>query len=265
MRYFLIFILVLFGSAAFGQQYNFRNFSIEDGLEQSPVNTIYQDKKGYIWIGANGALSRYDGKNFKSWTVKDSLPSANILAITQDYKGVLWISCANAGVASFDGKKFTRYTEENGLASNDVRVIFEDGRKNLWFGTFAGVTKFANGKFENLELNNGSAGNFIYSICEDKKGNLWFGSYGGGLGRYDGKSVVFFKTTDGLADNYVTHVEINKKGEIVTSTTSGISVFDGNKFTNIGQQQGLLSFQLNGFVYDGSENLWLASDYGVTK
>lgn len=51
----------------------------------------------------------------------------------------------------------------------------------------------------------------------------------------------------------------------MASTTSGISIFDGKKFRNIGQQQGLLSFQLNDFVYDGSENLWLASDYGVTK
>jgi ligand-binding sensor domain-containing protein/serine phosphatase RsbU (regulator of sigma subunit) len=265
MRYVLICFFTLSASVTFAQQYNFRNFSIEDGLEQNLINTIYQDKNGYIWIGGNGGLTRFDGKNFKTWTTKDSLPAANILAITEDSRGVLWISCANAGVASFDGKSFTRYTEVNGLVSNDVRAIFEDSKQNLWFGTFAGVTKFTNGKFENLELNNGSAGNFIYSICEDKKGNLWLGSYGGGLGKYDGKSVVFFKTTDGLADNYVTNVDINSKGELVASTTSGISIFDGKKFSNIGQQQGLLSFQLNDFVYDGSENLWLASDYGITK
>ncbi|MCG3167463.1 MAG: hypothetical protein POELPBGB_03255 [Bacteroidia bacterium] len=259
----LFFALATF--ASFGQQYNFRNFSIEDGLEQSQINVIYQDKKGYIWIGGNGGLTRFDGKNFKTWTAKDSLPSANILAITQDSKGNLWISCANAGVASFNGKGFTYYTEESGLISNDVRSIFEDSKGNLWFGTFSGVTKLANAKFETLELNNGSAGNFIYSICQDKSGNLWFGAYGGGLGKYDGKSVVFFKTTDGLADNYVTNVEINNKGEVVASTTSGISIFDGKRFRTIGQQQGLLSFQLNDFAYDGSENLWLASDYGVTK
>ena len=265
MRYFLIFLLAFSCFGASAQHYNFRNFSIEDGLEQSHINTVYQDKKGYIWIGGNGGLTRFDGKNFKTWTVKDSLPSANILAIAEDSKGILWISCANNGVASFDGKKFTHYTEANGLAANDVRAIFEDSKGNLWFGTFSGVSKFTKGKFENLELNNGSAGNFIYSICEDKNGNLWFGSYGGGIGRYDGKSVVFFKTNDGLADNYITNVDINSKGEVVASTTSGISIFDGKKFSNIGQQQGLLSFQLNDFAYDGSGNLWMASDYGVTK
>ena len=265
MRYFLILFFNLLGFAGIAQQYNFRNFSIEDGLEQSQVNVIYQDQKGYIWIGANGGLTRFDGKNFKTWTVKDSLPSANILAITQDSKGVLWFSCSNAGVVSFDGKIFSRYTEENGLSSNDVRSIFEDSKGILWFGTFAGISKFDGKTFQNLELNNGSAGNFIYSVCEDKTGNLWLGSYGGGLGKYDGKNVVFFKTSDGLADNYVTHVAINKKSEVVASTTSGISIFDGNKFSNIGQQQGLLSFQLNDFAYDGSGNLWMASDYGVTK
>lgn len=265
MRYFLIFLFSLFVAVSQAQQYNFRNFSVEDGLELSHINTIFQDNKGYIWIGGNGGLTRFDGKNFKTWTVKDSLPSANILAIAQDSKGVLWISCANKGVASFDGKKFSHYTEENGLISNDVRAIFEDSKGILWFGTFSGVSKFTNGKFETLELNNGSAGNFIYSICEDKSGNLWLGAYGGGLGRYDGMSVVFFKTSDGLADNYVTNVDINSKGEVVASTTSGISIFDGKKFSNIGQQQGLLSFQLNDFAYDGSGNLWLASDYGVTK
>jgi len=265
MRYFLIFLFNLLGVVAIAQQYNFRNFSIEDGLEQSQVNAIYQDKKGYIWIGANGGLTRFDGKNFKTWTVKDSLPSANILAITEDRKGILWVACANAGAVSFDGKKFTGYTEENGLAANDVRSIFEDSKGNLWFGTFSGVSKFTGGKFQTLDINNGSAGNNIHSICEDNSGNLWFGAYGGGLGRYDGKDVVFFKTDVGLADNYVNRVNINSQGEIVAATSSGISIFSGKNFTTIGQMQGLLSFQLNDFAYDGSGNLWLASDYGVTK
>jgi len=272
MRYFLIILCTFISSGGFAQQYNLRNYSIEDGLEQSQINAIFQDNKGYIWIGGNGGLTRFDGKNFKTWTVKDSLPSASILAITQDRNGLLWVSCENSGIVSFDGKKFTNYTEQDGLAGNEVRSIFEDSKGNLWFGTFSGVSKFENvlpvgrqGKFKNLELNNGAAGNNIHSICEDKSGNIWFGAYGGGLGRFDGENVVFFKTSDGLADNYINHININNKGEVVAATTSGISIFDGKGFSNTGQQQGLLSFQLNDLAYDGSGNLWLASDYGITK
>lgn len=250
---------------AVAQQYNFHNFSIEEGLEQTRINCIYQDKSGYLWIGANGGLTRFDGKNFKTWTAKDSMPSSNILALMQDNKGDLWIACSNAGVARFDGKRFEKFNEENGLASNDVRSVFQDNKGNIWFGTFSGVSKYSDGKFETLELNNGSAGNFIVSICEDGAGNLWFGAFGGGLGKYDGSGVKFFKNSDGIADNYITHVETNSKGEIVASTTSGISIFDGKKFTNIGQQQGLRSYQANYFAYDGSGNLWIASDYGITK
>ncbi len=273
MRSALILLFIFVNSGVFAQHYNFRNFSIEDGLEQSQVNTIFQDKKGYIWIGASGGLSRFDGKSFRTWTLKDSLPSANILAITQDRNGFLWFSCENAGVVRFDIRplpgedyqKFKQFTEKDGLAGNQVNSVFEDSKGNIWLGTFSGVSKYAKGKFESLELNNGQAGNNIHSICEDTKGNIWFGAYGGGLGRYDGKNVVFFKTSDGLADNYVNKVHVNAKGEVVAATTSGISIFNGKSFSTIGQQQGLLSFQLNDFAYDGTGNLWMASDYGVTK
>lgn len=265
MRYSFTFFLLAIGFSVFAQQYNFRNFSVEDGMDQSPVNVIFQDKKGYIWIGTNSGLTRFDGKTFKTWNRKDSLPSENILAITEDKNGFLWLSCENAGVVKFDGKKITHYSEADGLAGNDVNAVFQDSKGVLWFGTFSGVSKFENGAFQTLELNNGTAGNNIQSICEDKKGNIWFGAYGGGFGRYDGKNVVFFKTNVGLADNYVTKVRLNKKNEVVAATTSGISVFNGNHFTNLGREEGLLSYQLNDFAYDAAGNLWLASDYGVTR
>ena len=86
---------------AAGEHYYFKNFSIKDGLPQTTVNAIMQDKKGFMWFGTKGGLSRYDGVSFRN---------------------------------------FKRNMNDNhSLGNNFITCLYEDKVGNIWVGTDAGV------------------------------------------------------------------------------------------------------------------------------
>lgn len=78
---------------------NFKDITIEDGLAQATVERIYQDSRGYIWIGTYDGLNRYDGKDFKVYRYEEdsqnSIASNTIIAIEEDNNGYLWVGTAD--------------------------------------------------------------------------------------------------------------------------------------------------------------------------
>ena len=94
--------------ANISENYNFKNITSEDGLSQSTVETIYQDSKGYIWIGTNDGLDRYNGYEFKHYKHdkydKNSIANNYIVDIIEDKNGYIWVSTTN-GLSRIDTDK----------------------------------------------------------------------------------------------------------------------------------------------------------------
>ncbi len=63
------------------ESFNFKNITIEDGLSQSTVETIYQDSKGYIWFGTNDGLDRYNGYEFKHYKLTSMIKTQYLITI----------------------------------------------------------------------------------------------------------------------------------------------------------------------------------------
>ncbi|MCJ7832881.1 MAG: hypothetical protein MUQ20_00655 [Deltaproteobacteria bacterium] len=83
-----------------------RRLSVQDGLSQSSVNCILQDNKGFLWIGTQDGLNRYDGNSFTIYTYDPddpgSLPDGNILALHEDRRGNIWIGTLAGGLSRLD-------------------------------------------------------------------------------------------------------------------------------------------------------------------
>ena len=115
------------------ESFNFKNITIEDGLSQSTVETIYQDSKGYIWIGTNDGLDRYNGYEFKHYKYdkydKNSIANNYIVDIIEDKNGYIWVSTTN-GLSKIDTDKDeikNYYSEQyngNLLDSNLWRLLY---------------------------------------------------------------------------------------------------------------------------------------------
>lgn len=90
-------ILIIISTCSYSHEYYLKNFSINEGLPSSESYCVFQDSKGFIWIGTDMGVSRYDGYTFKNFTTEDGLVDNTVFAFSEDSKGRIWFS-------SFSGK-----------------------------------------------------------------------------------------------------------------------------------------------------------------
>ena len=150
----------------------------EDGLPQNTVPAIIQTRDGYLWLGTELGLVRFDGLRF---TVFDK-----------------------------------RNTPE--LKSNAIFTLLEDRQGNLWIGTNGGgLTRFRDGQFQSYGVREGLSGGVVLCLYEDPSGALWIGTDGGGLNRFSQGQFTVYGTKDGLADNTVFALAQQPDGTLTAS------------------------------------------------
>ena len=244
-----------------------KNYTYLDGLEDDYIESIYQDRDGFLWFGTNsGGVSRYDGEKFINFTTDEGLASNFVRAIHEDKAGHLWFSTWEVGVSRYDGEKFINFTTDEGLASNFVRAIHQDREGYIWFGTDGGVSRYDGEKFTNFTTDEGLISNFVRAIHEDKTGHLWFGTWEVGVSRYDGEKFTNFTTDEGLVSNSVAAIHQDREGYIWFGTNGGVSQYDGEKFTNFTTDEGLASNFVRAIHEDKTGHLWFGTwEAGVSR
>jgi len=131
----------------------FTHLTANEGLSQSNVNTILQDRRGFMWFATHDGLNRYDGNTFVVYKNNPSDPaslSGNFLTdLVEDDQGYLWITTQTGGVSKFDPKteRFTAYRHDpgnpNSIGDGPVTSIARDAHGYLWLGTEErGLEKF---------------------------------------------------------------------------------------------------------------------------
>ncbi len=141
----LLFFCVLVTYNAVSQEYNFHNFSSEDGLAQSYVYSITQDVHGYLWVGTGNGLSRFNGFKFDNFTTTDSLAD-NFVTCGFSDEEYMWFGHMNGKLSNFDGKNFHEVviTQTN---SSPITHFTKSPDGMLWASTYAnGLVKLGNEK-----------------------------------------------------------------------------------------------------------------------
>ena len=169
------------------ENFNFKNITIEDGLSQSTVKTIYQDSKGYIWIGTDDGLNRYNGYEFKHYNHdeynKNSIANDYICDIAEDKNGYIWVSTTN-GLSRIDTDKdeiknyYSEKDNGNLLDSNIWRILYTREGKLIVFG-INGVNLYDEEKdtFNSImSKSNELQSQYIYSVKEDSNAHIWVGT-----------------------------------------------------------------------------------------
>jgi ligand-binding sensor domain-containing protein/serine phosphatase RsbU (regulator of sigma subunit) len=174
----LVLIVSLLGAGfyAVAQTYNFQNYSVKDGLVQSNVNGVVQDKEGYLWFATNGGLSKFDGKNFVNYSTRDGLPELAVQSLCIDNSDRIWMAHTLGRLSIFDNGKVSVF--ELNLLEKNVRFqhLFCDSRGNIWLSTIgSGAVKISPGKTtpEILSINQ-NLSDVVFRTYEDKERNIWF-------------------------------------------------------------------------------------------
>lgn len=268
----------------------FERVSILDGLSNGLVNSIIQDKKGFIWIATEDGLNRYDGYQFTVFRPQKSNQSSissNICKVVyEDSEGYLWIGTVGGGLNRFDPRteQFVCYKniskQKSSLSDNNVYSIFEDHNKTLWVGTFGGgLNKFdkKTGQFKRYDYHasnlRGISGNAVRAITEDRQGLLWLAVDEGGLDCFNPKTEVFthYNTKNSsISTNVLLSVYIDKQDNIWCGTWGG----GVNELNPVNQKiesythhsnntNSLASNENFAMVQDANSNLWITTRNGL--
>lgn len=259
---YLCMLILILPLTISGLHFTFKNYSIDDGLPQSQVYSIYQARNGYLWIGTlGGGVSKFNGITFTNFTTTDGLKDNHVRTICEDSAGNIWFG-TNEGVCWYNGGTFFHFNAGNNLDNSIVRSILEDRSGNLWFGTENGAWRYDKKTVRPFTKKDGLPDDVIMSMLQDSDGNLWFGTDKGGVSRFDNTTFTNFSVPHGLPDNAVYSILEDRKGNLWFGTYGGVSKYDGKTFRNYTVDDGLCNNTIKAIIEDRESNLWFGTEGG---
>ena len=154
----------------------FRTWGTELGLPQNTVNVILQTHDGYLWLGTQAGLTRFDGIRFKVYGLAEGLPNVQVRALHEDAQGSLWIGTYGGGLSRLQDGQIKTFTVENGLSDFNVTALAGDSSGRIWIGTSAGLSLWQNGKFIRDEALAGLGSGLIRTLLRDRHNATWISS-----------------------------------------------------------------------------------------
>ena len=255
---------ILLGSLAgsttvHAQQRFLRHYSTEDGLAQSQVKAILQDRLGYLWLTTNGGVSRFDGQRFVSFTMADGLSHDVVRAMTEDPRGDLWFG-TESGLTRYDGSSFEILTRADGLCGDRVEALAIGPQGNLWVGTRSGACRWDGRSFSTIaEV---ASGERVNAILADRHGNLWIAS-AAGVRKLDGTAAHFFPRNESFSGYVVSSLLEDREGRIWAATYSGgLWVLDGGSFRAERPTESLTIYRI---LEDRDGLFWFGTQHGVAR
>ena len=261
------------------ESFNFKNITIEDGLSQSTVETIYQDSKGYIWIGTNDGLDRYNGYEFKHYKHdkydKNSIANNYIVDIIEDKNGYIWVSTIG-GLSRINPdkdeiKNYYSKEDRGNLSNSNLWQLLCTKDNRLIASTIDGLNVYDKNKdkFTRILYKEGELpSQYIYSLEEDINGHIWVGT-DNGLVELDKDLNIVKSYQDAIEDSDVYNVYDDSKGNIWVCTLDNglfkINLDDKSveNYKNNNSKISIPSNNVRDIISDSEGKLWIATDKGL--
>lgn len=246
-------------------RYVHESWGTDDGLPQPTVRAIVQTRDGYLWLGTDDGLARFDGVRFTVFDGRNvaALRSNAILALLEDRAGNLWIGTHGGGLTRYRDGAFSALTHERGLTSDFVYALHEDRAGILWIGARRGVTQLDRGKIgRHPELQAGT----VWSIEQDRAGTMWLGSDLNGLTRIERGVVTHYDTRTTLPHDAITVIRQLRDGRVVIGTNgAGLYEWNDGRFVPFRASGTLPGRAITALLEDASGNLWIGTNVGLAR
>lgn len=280
-RYTLHILFLFLSNGLFAQQYHFRQYNSEQGLNSNDVVKIIQDRRGHLWFATlGGGIYRYNGKTFENFTEKDGLGDNNVGIIDELPDGRLMILGLNS-FSLYDGTTFKNFTSKDGLSlPGQWSSTALDKKGRLWIALWnADETRqllfFENNRFHDITpsypfLNDPET--MLLSVVRNSSGGLMVNTMGK---LYEIKDTVLYESS------------FNKEPELagkwlnfIFGASDSASYFSGydaatrqyrifsykNKKIRLLDLPGTIFYWFfSGICEDDDHNIWIPSDNGVWR
>ncbi|WP_404711872.1 two-component regulator propeller domain-containing protein [Sphingomonas sp. MMS24-J13] len=264
----LVFALLAFAPAQAAGRWGdlaataFHNYGRDQGLPHPVPTALAQDRLGFLWIGTQGGLARWDGYRFQTWranpSVAGSLPDDWVQTLHVDPAGRLWIGTTAGHLAYYDGVRDRFVAVPLGLAAGHIHVgaIVDDGNGGLWIGTDDGLRHLDPAARTVSAIPN--AGGAVLSLLRDHRGTLWAGTATGLLRRAAGTTAFIAVPIAGMTAGISALLE-EPNGRIWIGTTqNGLFAIDSPDAAPrpIGGTIAIAPHSISALTLAGSHEIW---------
>jgi ligand-binding sensor domain-containing protein/AraC-like DNA-binding protein len=254
-------------------QYIHRQWSVRDGLPHDSVTCFAQDARGFIWVGTDNGLARFDGNDFKIFNQANTpeIKNNTITSIYASADGTLLIGTEGGGISTFKNNRFKHYSTSDGLPSNFIRLITGDSYQNIRVSTCGGNVFDLRLRRFNISITHHDSGTsllpgYVGAVLSDSKKDLWIGTDNGLKRSSKGKSFIY-TVKKGLKDNRIRAICEDREGRIWVGTAKGVCRItktrgDSVLITNL---RALDQYVVYSILEDKDGVIWTATDRGLYR
>lgn len=246
-------------------RYDVHISQIEDGLPHNSVRALAQTADGYLWIGTEGGLVRFDGVRFTPPAAAPMLflQTARITALHAGGDGSLWIGTETEGLMRWKATEFQRWSVTNGLPSNQVNSLLEGHDGAMWIGTEAGLVSYKAGRTRVFAERDGLPDASVRSVYEDEAGVLRIATRSALYSMRPGGLISTENFGLGAIPGGMRAVHQDRSGTVWVGGTGGL------RFARLGQTNAeaveLRQQIVTSLLEDRTGQLWVGTYAGVAR
>ena len=242
------------------------NWSIQDGLPQISAIAIAQDRDGYLWVGTQSGLARFDGVRFTRYTPESEpgLPGIWIRALHLARDGKLWIGTYK-GVTVYDGTGFTPMpaADAQRWPALEVNAFIEDASGRMWVATASGVFRGPVGPVQAGRLQAVPGSPLLAQSLLARRDGLWVGARGA-VHHLAGDQWQAQPLAGDAASAAVNRLA-DTQGRLWAATAQGLFVRGAEGWARSDAAPQLSQAPVELLYADGQGNLWAGGDIGLAR
>lgn len=254
----LLFLLLCTGNVGWTQQFNFRNYSVGEGLAQSQVYALLEDRRGYLWLGTRGGgLCRFDGKEFTTFTTENGLPDNSVFCLFEGNDDRIWIGTAR-GVCAYNGLSFESIELFPESQERPIGAISQDNNGLFWFGSSEGLFTYNNKAITPLSSNANYPKGRISDLLPDEYGGMWVG-HDRGTTYLHGKKIEHFGAAKGLKSQVGCLSKDSLNRIWIGTYGGGVFLLENNEVAPLIGKLGLNENVILDLLHDSKGQVWIAT------
>ncbi|MEM1179684.1 MAG: two-component regulator propeller domain-containing protein [Acidobacteriota bacterium] len=234
-------------------QYSLRRWGVDEGLPMDSVLALLLSKRGYLWVGTQEGVARFDGVRFRHFdrATVPSLPHNQVSALEEGADGALWFG-TERGLLRYGPERGEQrvYGVEDPVV---IRALLAAADGTLWVGTQGGAFRIDRGGDDLVPVVGVEQG--VRSLAETRDGTVWLGTVAGLVRAADG---VRFTVEDGLPSNTVETLHASPDGGLWIGTNRGLARWRGDRFEEV-ELDGFSDVYIHAIREDRSGQLWVGT------
>lgn len=236
----------------------------DNGLPINTVMTINQTPDGYLWLGTEAGLARFDGIKFEVFSHENTpaFSSSLIVFLMVDRSGTLWIVTQFGGIVRYQNRRFEAFAKYSPLLSSETWCVMESTDNSLWIGSRTGLCRFNRTTLSQIALPESLSSHVVRTIVEDRNGRIWVGTSDG--------LVLIKKRGNRFEPEHIDlkGIEIftlfeDRKGALWIGTQeNGLFRYWGEQMRPFTTNHGLTDNTIRALYEDRFGNLWIGTNSG---